>query len=145
MREFLSSRSARQEGRRSSSSARDTGVNVSGIRRAYSVLGVLSPLDLKGILQRSLPGFRQKWEGRGGGAGGPIGCQVAGPTRDQLRVLTVGRLARRFWPGCDDGKKTKKQNKNLSIPAVLSSCKNVMERKKKLLSGQEKQSGSRDG
>lgn len=142
MREFLSSRSARQEGR-SFSSARDTGVNVSGIRRAYGVLGVLSPLDLKGILQRSLPRFVRSGKA-GAGAGGPVGCQVAGPTRDQLRVLTVGRLARRFWPGCDDGKKQNK-TKTSAIRLFCQVAKMLWKKKKKLLSGREKQSGSRDG
>lgn len=89
MREFLSSRSARHKkvlrrGGRSSSSARDTGVNVSGIRRAYGVLGVLSPLDLKGILQRSLPWFRQKWEGRGRGGGG--GGRLAAKSQGRLET-----------------------------------------------------------
>lgn len=55
------------------------------------------------------------------GRRGPVGCQVAGPTRDQLRVLTVGRLAR-FGPGCDDGKKKKQKPQRSGCSVKLQKC-----------------------
>lgn len=75
---------------RSSSSSCDTGVNVSGIRRDYSVLGVY----LLWIWKASCSVYflvSSEVERRR-----PTGCQVWGPAGDQLKVLYDARLAERF-------------------------------------------------